>query len=649
MRRRRVPSALLAPLVTAAVLVVVGCDGDDGRRFEAVPDTVAADEIVLELGTRVGRVTRHPAGHPPRIEGVQPARARGRRLALLAAAPSTVEYEVRVPPGAVLRVGTAVVLEEDERGGREGWTPMQFRVRVDGEAVWEHVWDPGRSRRHRRHWIDAEIDLSRFAERDVRLGFDVDASDGSGATGTPAWSRIQLLRRDVVRRQEASPATPNVLLMVVDTLRADRVGAHGGRPSRTPNLDRIGATGTVFRNAWAQAPWTLPSVATILTGRYPRGHGVVGRSAGFGRPAGVAEHEGNWAYLADTIPTIASVVRREGIGTVGITSNLLVSRENNLARGFETFVELPVSPMPVQWARAAAVHRTFGEWLAVNGRYRFFGYLHYMEPHDPYVPAPGLRDRCPAGAPEGVCDGVVREVARDREQGGPAVDESVVRHLEALYDGEVSAWDAELPGLLELLSRQGLRDRTVIVVTADHGEEFAEHGHLGHRKQLYAESLAVPFIVAGPGVRVDRRDDLVELVDVFPTVLGILGAEGHAGAEEHERPGTDLLAQPSERARTFAETRYGVVEGLGHGREIRAVRAGRWGYMQAPEMGWERLHDLAADPAETANRAPGEPAVCRTLRGELDAWMERTPAPNTAGSTEGEQITDKLRALGYVE
>jgi arylsulfatase A-like enzyme len=638
MRRRLARSALVGMLV-----VVAACTGEPRKAVPVLPETIAADDVVAELGTQVGRVTRRSPTAAPTVAGVQPAHARGRRVALLAPAPAAVEYEIQVPPGGLLRVGTAVVFDERDEPRREHASPVRFRVLVGGQPVWEHLWEP-EGRQHR-HWVDAEIDLGRFADRRVTLRLETEATDAATAAGVPAWSRIQLVRRTVTARRASSPAAPNVLLLVVDTLRADRVGAYGARPSRTPNLDRLAASGIVFRHTWAQAPWTLPSVTTILTGRYPRGHGVVGRSADFGRPAGLADDDRNWAYLADTIPTIASLARRAGLTTVGITSNLLISRENNLARGFETFVELPVAPMPVQWARAAAVHRAFGDWLAVNGRHRFFAYLHYMEPHDPYVPGE-RRATCPAGAPADVCDGVVRNLARRRERGGPALDASIVRYLETLYDGEVASWDAELPGLLAVLDREGLRDRTVLVVTADHGEEFAEHGQLGHRKQLYAESLAVPLVMSGPGIPAAVRDDLVELVDVLPTILGLLDvADDGSGTA---RPGHDLFRGPTGRVRTFAETRYGVVPGEREPLELLGVRERRWGYMRAPAVGYERLHDLVADPLEIADRAAAHPGVCATLRGELDAWKARTPPP-AAPPSQAEHLTDKLRALGYVE
>jgi arylsulfatase A-like enzyme len=634
--------ALVVPLA-AVVSTIVACGGGAREHVRLLPDTITSDDVVAEIGTQLGRVTRHPLGEAPRIEGVQPARARGRRVAILAPVPSRIEYDVHVPAGGLLRVGTAIV--EGAGPARERvLATTRFRVRVDDGVVWERVVDPTRRPVPSRHWIDAEIDLGRFADRDVVVALETNCPAGTLTGVTPAWSRIQVLRRTVARRQQATRAAPNVVLLVVDTLRADRLGSYGASPTNTPNLDRLAATGTVFRNTWAQAPWTLPSVTTILTGRYPRAHGVVGRSAGFGRPAGLAAGETNWAYLPDSIPTIASTVRRAGITTVGVTSNLLISRENNLAKGFETFVELPVSPMPVQWARAAAVRTAFTDWLAVNGGRRFFAYLHYMEPHDPYVPSPELRRRCPEGAPAEVCDGVVRNLARERERTGAPLDDATVRYLKSLYDGEVQAWDADLPKLTRALDRLGLLERTVIVMTADHGEEFAEHGQLGHRKQVFAESLAVPLIIVGPGVPVGVRRDLVELVDVLPTILGLLGDPGAV----EDIPGHDLMQGETHREHTFAETRYGVIPGRQGPVELLGVRDGRWAYQRAPAVPYERLHDLRQDPGEHHDVSGAQSAVCGTYRSALERWIARTKPPASA-PTMAEGITDKLRTLGYVE
>jgi len=637
----------LHPVLLPALMLgatIIGCGDDTQAPVVALRDTIVAEDIVHEVATRVGRVTRQSEDRAPYVSGVQPARSRGRRLALVAPSPSSVEYDMQVPLGGVLRVGTAVATDATS-GKHTERLAVRFRVRVNGEILWERVWDSDRKGRHQRHWFDDEVDLARYGGHDVVVTLEAESLAGNTGVGQPAWSRVQLVRRARVSRQEASLDAPNVLLLVVDTLRSDRLGSYGASPTRTPNTDALAATGTVFRRTWAQAPWTLPSVTTILTGRYPRAHGVVGRSADFGRPAGLATDEGNWAYLADTIPTIASLARRAGVSTVGVTSNLLISRENNLARGFETFVELPVSPMPVQWARATAVHGAFSQWLAVNNQYRFFAYLHYMEPHDPYVPAPGARARCPQGAPAEVCDGVVRNLARARERERIPLDQPTLRYLESLYDGEVRDWDSRLPGLLELLDRYGLRERTLIVLTADHGEEFAEHGHLGHRKQLYTESLAVPLILAGPGVPSGIRDDLAELVDILPTVVRILGA----GESNTDFPGYDLLRGATPRTRTFAETRYGVLEGHQDGNlELLGVREGRWAYVRAPAAPDELLHDVNTDPGETMDIASAHPGVCSELRATLDEWVART-GEAAAPTRQGEPLTDKLRALGYVE
>lgn len=632
-------------LVFSATIIIVmlaGC-GDDGPSFRRLDPSLVTDEVLREIAHDVGTIVHGPEDAVIRVEGVQPARSRGRRLALVAPPPSAVEYAVDVPSDAVLRLGTAVAASSngdgsDVQGG------VRFLARVNGEVLWDRVWDPTVRRPARRHWLDVEIDLGRFAGREIRLSLETEPTSESKVTDMPAWSRVQLVQRSVASRQSSTPDAPNVVLLVVDTLRADRVGAYGAIPSRTPNLDAVATDGTVFLDAWAQAPWTLPSVASLLTGRYPRSHGVIGRSMDFGRPAGATGGGGNWAYLPDAVPTIASVARRAGITTFGVTSNLLVSQENNLAHGFETFVELPVAPMPIQWARAETVHRSFEEWLGLNGDWRFFAYLHYMEPHDPYVPTPELRRGCPGGFREDVCTGVIRDLARERERGGTALDPAVVSHLETLYDGEVRAWDAQIPRLMELLERRRLRDRTIVVVTSDHGEEFDEHGHLGHRKQLYAESLAVPLIFFGPGIPAGVRSDLVELIDVFPTVATLLGAAG----TDLDRPGRDLFGRGVARRQVFAETRYGVGPAGVHSLEVLGVRTGDWVYMRAPAIDHERLYHVASDPKEKTDRSNDQPLIATAMRRDIDEWQARNEPPATQGSEEV-PITDRLRALGYVE
>jgi arylsulfatase A-like enzyme len=558
-------------------------------------------------------------------------------MALLAPPGSRIAYDVRIPDGGVLRVGTALILDAP---APEDVASVRYTVTVDDEVVFSQDERPKPGRRHT-HWRDAEIDLGRRQGGSVRLTLAT-TRDGEGPLpGVPAWSRVQVLQRSRRPRQPADAEAPNVVLVVVDTLRADHIGLYGGGTDITPHLDAWAAEGTVFDEAFAQAPWTLPSMATLFTGRYPRGHGVVGRSAQWGVPAGACDG-GSWAYLSDGLPTLAGTAGRAGISTFGATSNLLISRENNLARGFERFIELPVSPMPIQWARGKQVNASFRDWLRANRRWRFFAYLHYMEPHDPYVPTETTRASAPAGLPQDLRDGVIRHLARQVEEGDTTVPAAWLAYLRRLYADEVRAWDRSFAELLSLLETEGLSDRTIVVFTADHGEEFMEHGQLGHRKQVFAESVHVPLVVVGRGIPAGRRPGLVQLVDVYPTVAAFLGLPIH-----DDLPGHDLFGDGTTSATAvFSETRYGTGVGTGDA-EVISMRTPDDTLIWEPESGRATRYRR---PTDTTERTPlANDATTQELLARAQTWRSQVQPPPTLTGAVAVPIDDRLRALGYIE
>src|SRR5262249_42484063 len=233
-------------------------------------------------------------------------------------------------------------------------------------------------------------------------------------------------------------------------------------------------------------------------------------------------------------------------------------------------------------------NRRFLDWLAPNRQHRFVAWLQYMEPHDPYTPPAAMRPTAPPGMRPDLAAGWVLDFSRQRDE--PQLPADQIGYLRALYDGEIRSWDAELPGLLDGLARLGLRDSTVIVVTADHGEEFMEHGLLLHRAHLYDELLHVPLVIAGPGIRPGQRTDQVQGIDLFPTLAELLGFDVPA-----DRPGHSLLAEGPERL-AVSET-----DGLANNGvrvDLVSVRRRGWKLIYAPARSSAELYDLGADPGE---------------------------------------------------
>jgi arylsulfatase A-like enzyme len=441
---------------------------------------------------------------------------------------------------------------------------------------------------------------------------------------------LRTVRRD---RQTPSPAQPNVLVLLVDTLRADSLGAYGASPSPSPALDRLARQGIVFEQAIAQAPWTLPSIASLLTGVHARSHGVLGRLASDDRD------ELEAAFLADAFRTLPEHAALGGITTVGLSANPLVGRGTNLVQGFETFVEYGWDRPRRNWVPATEVNARFLSWVRANRDRRFFAYLQYMEPHDPYTPADAPPP--PDGVRAVVARGEIHDLARKVNWGSaPPLGDVELTHLRRLYDGEVADWDRAFGALRAGLEAAGVWESTVVVVTADHGESFQEHGRLTHGTHLYDELLRIPLVVAGPGIAPGRDARSAQSIDLYPTVARLLGLPPPDGVAGH-----DLLG-PVRAEAVVSETSIGVGPD-GSRSELVSLRTTTRKLVHAPAHGHFELYDLAADPGEQTNVYAHAPDAA-SLAGTLTAWRTTAPAPPAVADDDAPALADKLRALGYV-
>jgi arylsulfatase A-like enzyme len=529
-----------------------------------------------------------------------------------------------VPEGAVLEFGIGV----EAPGHRDPTVAgVRFAVAVDGREVFSRVVNPAGRRRDRR-WFDERIVLPASAgEAEILFSTATVPAEGRPA-GTAGWSRVRIVRETHRPRTRATPEDPSVLLLLVDTLRADRLGCYGARPSPSPRTDALARDGLVFEQAIAQSPWTLPSVATLFTGHHPSTHGLL------------ADHpEGS--FLPEGFATLADCARRAGVTTVAMSANFLVSPGTNLTSGFETFVGLPEDRAVQEEASAADLNAAFLAWLRQNRGTRFFAYVHYLDPHEPYDPPAAHRVPAAPGLPPAVASGHVRDLTRAIKRGKrPPLPPAEVAHLRRLYDGEVAGWDDALDALLDGLTAAGVRDTTVVVVTADHGEEFQEHGRLGHGTQLYDEVLRVPLVLAGPGIAAGREPRPVEGIDLFPTLAALLDAAAPAGL-----PGQDLLGGWTPRP-IVAETRSAFAPD-GTMMPLLAVRTATRKLIYAPTLGRTQLFDLAADPGEQADRFDADPESA-VLAAALDSWRASLPPPPAPSGVDPD-IDQKLRALGYID
>ncbi|MDD5308029.1 MAG: sulfatase [Deltaproteobacteria bacterium] len=446
---------------------------------------------------------------------------------------------------------------------------------------------------------------------------------------------------NAARDGTSSSARPSaVVLVTVDTLRADAVSFMGHEPATTPFADSLARKGVVFTRAYATSSWTPPSVASLVTSLAASSHGVV-KGAILGS-VGVRQ-----PVLSGRLVTMAETFRRAGYRTIGAAANRHLEARLGFGQGFTAYFK-EAAFEPADQLNATAVRllaRELGAgWEKSWKTARTFLWLHYFDPHDPYYPkgpwitayAPDYREH-PDDFPVRPITALVREF--------PRPDESLRSCLEPLYESEVRFTDDQLG---RLASRMGLIDPNVLVVfTADHGEEMGEHGGLGHGRNLYEEVVRVPLAFYWPaglpqGLRIDRP---VSLLDVFPTVAELAGVAPPAGLQ-----GTSLV--PLMRGTASPEERPVLMElHPPHGNH-RAIVQGRWKLIR-PIVGDGKpvLYDLEADSKEKNDIASARPDIVRDLAPKMDAIVRALPQPPATKEVQlgSPEVEAQLRALGYIE
>jgi arylsulfatase A-like enzyme len=489
-------------------------------------------------------------------------------------------------------------------------------------------------------WLDLSADLGRWAGRRATLELSA-TLPGLPArlrgANLVAWGPVALTGPGGERRPAAAAAAaagrPNILLILVDTLRRDRLTPYGYRRETSPEIARrLAAPGTVMEDAYSQAPWTLPSVVSLMTGRYP-GELLGGDLAAYGIPPDVEP--------------LAERLAAAGYETAGFLANPTMHVGAGFERGFRTFYAPPADP---EWLRRHAddLNRHAQPWItAYQDRDRpFFLYLHYIDPHDPYDNPETAGNHSPF---EGEYRGPVGgDWVHGIYSGKLALADPVrdLAHLSALYDSEVHYVDRAIGELLDRLRPEVLA-RTLVLLTADHGEELLDHGGWKHGQTLYEEQIHVPLIWRWDGhIRAGRRlAGTVRLLDLAPTLAAAAGA-----APDPRWQGMDLL--PALTGAAPLAERPAFAEGLSGGPLRAAAVLGRQKlivfnreepFAPANELQdylWRKdlarlarveLYGLARDPAEGRDLAP-DPAAPAGSRGRIaPAAALDPPGPGAGG------------------
>lgn len=422
----------------------------------------------------------------------------------------------------------------------------------------------------------------------------------------------------------------NVLVVLVDALRADAVGAYGASPSRTPVLDGLARRGTVFLRAYSNAPKTVPSVASLFTATPPWVHRIV---------AGPGQDGEGLSYLSERLVLATEVLDGHGYYTGMVTTTGWITPEVNYDQGVDEYVLTDRAD--------AAVLEAAQEFVERHREETFFAYVHLLDLHDYYhserlfsepgrVPAsisPALRSL--SDAPPAT---IYRALRTEPERFTPA-DAAFLRQA---YERELAATDALIGRLLDAVERAGVLDDTLVVVTSDHGEQFLEHGHLVHGGNgLYEEVLRIPVLIAGPGVDPAVVETPMASIDLFPTLFDLLDIE-----VPEEFLGRSALAPPREEPSVVVATSGSAWK----------VITSRWSYIVSEKYDREELYDLESDPGEQRDLAKDLPEVrhemSRLLAREIRQGRQHPYATEIGEAARvelSEDIERTLRSLGYVD
>ena len=570
---------------------------------------------------------------------------------LFAPPDSEYVYDVKLPPQARLEFGVGLIRDSNFEAGHlaiPAGEKVDFLVHLESGGRRTVVFNKTLrlpSRDEVRTVRFSQENLALPAAGRVRLSFTTKGKKNLFAF----WFNPTLYK--------PRPEGINVVLVSIDTLRADHLGCYGYARETSPHLDAMAAESTLFLNAYAPSPWTLPSHVSLFTGLEPHNHQVYSSDE----------------RMSPSLETLADVLRQNGYFCGAVTGSGFLSPRYGFAKGFDTYSESEgQSSLPDS---AARVEQAAAEWLVRHVDKRFFLFLHTYQPHSPYD-SPGsygtmfqgertlwpkidLNDYLGGGKL-----GIYNELPDEERQ-------SII----ALYDGEVRyVDDALIAPLADKLKSLGLYDRTLLVVTSDHGEEFYDHGGWGHGQSLYEELLRVPLLIKFPGGRFrgHRETRVARLMDIMPTILDVAGVPA-SGLNIDARTLRPLLSGKEDKPRiVVAESCWHLKNGCPPSSD--AASSPRQPYQSTLVVGPEKLiltrparpediepyfhpppatapvelYDLAADPLERTNLAQAKAALAQRLWRQLNDIVGKASGPAVERIVLDERLIEQLRALGYI-
>lgn len=558
-------------------------------------------------------------------------------------------HSLDVTAGSRVEVGFGAEFDvKNPEGNAVRFTVTALRDGGEEDVLFDRTLDPA-ARPDERGWFEAQVDVGAAGGGDVRLWLRA-TQVGEGAPRTPRWTP------PLVLGQRASPEAPNVVLISLDTLRADHLGCYGYERPTSPHIDALAEDGVLFEHAVSQSSWTLPAHASLMSGLWPSRHGAIMSNS----------------RIAEDAPMLGEIMNAAGYLTAAFTEGIYVRGDLGFARGFARYDDGDTKALTGEKGVSDTLAKA-SRWIEQHADQRFFLFVHTYQVHMPYYAPDQLYLEFGPAPPEEtarVSEGLahsINEQGMEREEG--ATFDTQLDRFVAYYDAGIRFTDRFVGELLDTLDAAGLRDNTIVILTSDHGDDLldhyllARHGHSHHR-----EVVEVPLIVRAPGVAPGRSVSRpVALLDVMPTIVDLAGAEVPEGIDAvslvddlrgeaspaasrpivslttHDLQSIDLSVRTARYSYHYrhelTEQRLNRMQSL--------LGLSRWHGQARDIPAAEELFDLEADPHETVNLVAELPDVAAELRAIALAEIEGIGEIHESQTQFDAELVEQLQALGY--
>lgn len=609
---------------------------------------------LLEEEGAFERVESHPEAEPslgelcpapfnPKLDGSD-------MPALLVAPPGEVRFRVLEEDGPVLLTGAVGVHFTAAQHLPEGVerAVVRFEVFVGEERRFEAAipvqrLGPKRAKSEWRHLgAEGEAGLALEPGDEVRLRTRLDSPEGEAVASVEpmevGFGKLRLERHETVMRGLASPERPNIVLILQDTQRKDRLSTYGYERETSPHLDALAERGLVYEEAYSTSSWTWPATASLFTGLLPHEHGVLDTSS---------------CHLTTRLDTLPELLQRRGYTTAAFSGSGIIVPGKNFDQGFEHFA--------FERGRFRKTHEFLGEileWVRANAHRRFFLYLHLVDPHGPHeAPDEALRRFAPQGPPEGWTHANFQDYTNrlkhgeGRDEAGELDPSRVVsaeerRWIDDVYDACTWTGDRYVGEVLALFDELGLSEKTVFAYTSDHGEELFDHGKLEHGHSLHRELVGVPLVLAGPGIPAgERATTPVSMRQLAPTLarLGDAYMEQVVDAQDLSRPGS------LEARSIYFTTEHGFWDDRGR-TTLHGVLDEGWLLHVAPRAPGRALYHLTEDPLAEADRSGPDAGRAAALEESVKQhFLELAQRRSGTAFAAGDATLEFLEGIGYID